>query len=129
MGMSAGNQKAQINVTPMIDVLLVLIIIFLVITPSKETGLKTLVPEPAADTRQPSPPFHDIVITVRGDRTVSLNREPVELENLPQRLARLSRTEAVVFVQGDRNLEFRQVAEVIDIARGAGLNRIALMTK
>ena len=129
MGMSAGNQKAQINVTPMIDVLLVLIIIFMVITPLTPTGLKTEVPQPAPATDRPQPPAHDIVITVRGDRTIRLNQEPVDLENLPQRLARISRTEAVVFVQGDRSLEFQQIAEVIDIAHGAGLNRIGLMTK
>ena len=50
------------------------------------------------------------------------------MANLPERLARLFRTEAVVFVRGDKSLDFGQVAEVIDIARGAGLTRIALMT-
>jgi len=129
MGISAGNQKAQINVTPMIDVLLVLIIIFLVITPMTPTGLKTEVPQPAPADGKPQPPAQDIVITVRGDRTIRLNQEPVDLEKLPERLARISRTEAIVFVQGDRSLEFQQVAEVIDIARGAGLNRIGLITK
>ena len=60
---------------------------------------------------------------------VDLNQELVELANLPALLARLSRTEAVVFVKGDRGLEFREIAQVIDIARGAGLNRIALTTQ
>jgi len=130
MAMPLGNAKAQINVTPMIDVLLVLIIIFMVITPTTSNGLKTLVPQPAPpDNNQVEPPSHDIVITIRSDRTVRLNQEPVELANLPERLARLFRTEAVVFVRGDKDLNFSQVAEVIDIARGAGLNRIALMTQ
>jgi biopolymer transport protein TolR len=131
MAMMGGNQKAQINVTPMIDVLLVLIIIFLVITPQSEVGLKALVPQPAPADAQPQPPSHDIVITVRSDRSVQLNQEPVELAKLQERLARLFRNAAdhVVFIRGDRNLDFRQVAEVIDIARGAGLTRIALTTR
>jgi biopolymer transport protein ExbD len=131
MGMSVGNQKAQINVTPMIDVLLVLIIIFLVITPVTPVGLKTQVPQPAPGDAQPAPPSHDIVITVRGDHTVRLNQEPVELSDLHERLVRLfgSQADHVVFVRADRNLEFGQIAQVIDIAKGAGLNRIALMTQ
>jgi biopolymer transport protein TolR len=131
MGMSVGSQKAQINVTPMIDVLLVLIIIFLVITPSTPVGLKTQVPQPAPADGQPAPPSHDIVITVRSDDTLRLNQEPVDLSDLHDRLVRLfgSQPDHVVFVRGDRNLEFRRIAQVIDIAKGAGLNRIALMTQ
>ena len=126
MSMSVGNQKSQINVTPMIDVLLVLIIIFLVITPLTPQGLKTLVPQPAPADALPQSVSHDIVISVRADKTVWLNQEPVELSKLQARLKGLS---GVVFVRGDRDLDFQQVAEVIDIARGAGLERIALMTQ
>src|SRR5437016_3217923 len=72
MGMSAGNQKAQINVTPTIDVLLVLIIIFMVITPLTPTGLKTLVPQPAPADEKPQPVSNDIVISVRNDKTLRL---------------------------------------------------------
>jgi biopolymer transport protein ExbD len=131
MAMLTRNQKAQINVTPMIDVLLVLIIIFLVITPQKQVGLKALVPQSAADDAQPQPPSQDIVITVRSDRTVQLNQEPIEMRNLQERLVRLfgNAADHVVFVRGDRTLDFQYVAEIIDIARGAGLNRIALMTQ
>ncbi len=130
MAMLAGNQKAQINVTPMIDVLLVLIIIFLVITPQTPVGLKALVPQPAPADPQPQPPSQDIVITVRSDRSVQLNQEPIEMRNLQERLVRLfgNAADHVVFVRGDKGLEFQQVAEIIDMARGAGLNRIALMT-
>ena len=131
MSMSVGNQQAQINVTPMIDVLLVLIIIFLVITPLTPQGLKTLVPQPAPADAQPQPVSHDIVISLRSDKTLRLNQEPVELSSLETRLKGLfkSGSNGVVFVRGDKGLEFRQVAEIIDIARGAGLDRIALMTQ
>jgi biopolymer transport protein ExbD len=124
------DRKAQINMTPMIDILLVLIIIFMVITPLTPTGLRTLVAQPASATRE-QPPAQDIVITVRPDGTVRLNQEPVNVADLRQRLARLVRTatDHVIFVRGEKELEFRAVAQVIDIANGAGLNRVALMTE
>jgi biopolymer transport protein TolR len=125
------DRKAQINMTPMIDVLLVLIIIFMVITPLTQTGLRTLVPQPAPANPAEAPPAQDIVITVRPDGTVRLNQEPVNVAGLRRRLMLLVRTatDHVVFVRGEKGLEFRAVAEVIDIANGAGLNRVALMTE
>ena len=82
-------ESHEINVTPMIDVLLVLIIIFLIVTPRREVGLKTLVPEsPAADQR-PQAPASDIVITVHRDHTVSLNQESLPAAQLEERLRRL----------------------------------------
>jgi len=125
------DRNAQINMTPMIDILLVLIIIFMVITPLTPTGLRTLVPQPAPAGREQPPPSRDIVITVRPDGTVRLNQEPVELKELRQRLKRLVRTatDHVVFVRGEKGLEFRAVAEAIDIANWAGLDRVALMTE
>jgi biopolymer transport protein ExbD len=130
--MSLGSQRgphANINMTPMIDVLLVLIIIFMVITPTTSHGLRALVPQPesgiAAET-----PSGDIVVTVNGDRTVSINREIVALADLGDRLRRLYANHPghPLFVRGGKALEFEHVAEVIDIARGVGLDRIALMT-
>src|SRR5207248_2136223 len=85
-----GNvSRKSVNVTPMIDVLLVLIIIFMVITPLTPTGLKTLVPQSAPADQQPQPVSHDIVISVRNDKTLCLNQEPIELARLQARLAAL----------------------------------------
>ena len=130
MAMMAG-QKAQINMTPMIDILLVLIIIFMVIAPLKQKGLQTLLPQPALPDSQPAPPANDIVLTVCSDGTLRLNQEPVDREHLGARLARLFQAapDHVIFVRGEKGIEFRPVAEVIDIANGAGLNRVALMTE
>ena len=131
MGIGGSGIRVEINVTPMIDVLLVLIIIFMIITPVAPTGLRTLVPQaPLADKEQPTR-FNDIVITVEQDKTVLLNRERVDMDSLAGRLARMVQTRGndVIFVRGEKDLEFRQVAEVIDIANGAGLRRVALMTQ
>jgi biopolymer transport protein ExbD len=130
MGMSVGGkgQKAEINVTPMIDVLLVLIIIFLVITPSNYKGLKALAPQEAAD----SPPvekIREIVITVAKDGAIEINQQPVEPGTLGERLLAMRGMSDHVFVRGDRELEYQAVAGVIDVARGAGWERVGLMTK
>ena len=133
MGMSLGGNgrpHANINMTPMIDVLLVLIIIFMVITLTTSHGLNALVPQPESGPPSEAPST-DIVVTVNGDRTVSINQETVAIEELSGRLRRLyvNHPGHPLFVRGGKDLAFEQVAQVIDIARGVGLDRIALMTK
>jgi biopolymer transport protein ExbD len=111
----------------MIDVLLVLIIIFMVIMPTTPLGLDALVPQPS-DAK--APPQTDIVITVRADGTYRLNQESLDLPGLQARLTALFRPGAsqVIFIRGDKNLEFARVAEVIDLAHGIGLAHVGLMT-
>jgi biopolymer transport protein ExbD len=126
---SHGPRKADINITPMIDVLLVLIIIFMVITPYS-VGLRTLVPDPAPE-RPQAPRAQDIVVTLQLDGTVLLNMERIELPALRARLLQIfqARGDDVIFLRGDGSLDFGRVAEVIDIAKGAGLSRVALMLR
>src|SRR5579859_520618 len=129
MGIATGaRSKAEINMTPMIDLLLVLIIIFMVITPLTPSGLRTLVPQRPEASRPES--SSDIVASVERDGSIRLNAERIELLALQERLSRIykARGDTVLFVRGDQALEFRQIAAVIDIAKGVGLQRVALMT-
>src|SRR6185295_17556126 len=134
MGMSVGGSggpKADINMTPMIDVLLVLIIIFMVITPLTPKGLEALVPQPPPPNAKPDlSDQRTVVIVIGRDKSMMINQEPTDENKLGGRLEEIfkTRAERVVFVKGDGDLEFREVAKAIDIAHGAGIDKVGLMT-
>jgi len=134
MGMAVGAKggtMADINLTPLIDVLLVLLIIFMVITPLKPKGLEALVPQPPPP-NQPVQPTDQrtVVIIINRDKSMMLNTEPTDENRLGGRLEEIfkTRAERVVFVKGDPDLEFQIVARAIDIAKGAGIDKVGLMT-
>jgi len=131
MAMNIGNSKAQINVTPMIDVLLVLIIIFMVITPTTSRGLDALAPPQATDPAPPGAVSREIVISIARDGAIEINSQAVEAGALSARLKEIYRSHVNnhIFVRGDGQLDYETVAHVIDAARGAGWDRIGLMTK
>jgi biopolymer transport protein TolR len=134
MAMTTGAKrgpKSDINMTPMIDVLLVLIIIFMVITPLTPHGLEALVPQPPPPNSKPNQAdLRTVVIVLEKDGSIKINQDPVQESNLQQRLEDIfkTRAERVVFVKGDPDLEFAPVARAIDIAHGAGIDKVGLMT-
>ncbi|MBY0504279.1 MAG: biopolymer transporter ExbD [Bryobacteraceae bacterium] len=137
MGMAVGSGKGgptpNINMTPLIDVLLVLMIIFMVITPLTPKGLEALVPQPPPKNSPPPPPDMDrtVVIIIDKDKKIKLNTEDIVEAQLGKRLEEVfkTRAERVVFVKGDPDLEFQYVARMIDIAKGAAIDKVGLMTK
>jgi biopolymer transport protein TolR len=131
MGTAVGpgaRTRAEINMTPMIDVLLVLIIIFMIITPVRSRGFNTVVPQPAATDTQPERNY-EIVITVRPGGAFLLNREPLDRVALKARMTQIfaSGPDRPVFVRGEGELQFGDIAEVVDLARGVGVYRVALI--
>jgi biopolymer transport protein TolR len=127
----SGGPRADINMTPMIDVLLVLIIIFMVITPLTPKGLETLVPQPPPpNQQQQQSDQRTVVIVIDKDRSMHINQEPTTEAALGPRLEEIfkTRAERLVFVKGDPDLEYRYVATAIDIAHGVGIDRVGLMT-
>lgn len=131
VGGGAGGPRADINMTPMIDILLVLIIIFMVITPLTPKGLEALVPQPPPpNQKQTEADQRTVVVSVNADRSMLINQEPTDEGRLGPRLEEIfkTRAERVMFVKGDPTLEFQYVAKVIDIAKGAGIDKVGLMT-
>lgn len=134
MGMKVGDSDgavADINMIPLIDVLLVLLIIFMVITPLTPKGLEALIPQPPpTDAQTPPGPDRTVVIIINKDRSMMLNTEPVNEDRLAERLLDVfkTRAERVCFVKGDPDLEFQYVAKAIDIAKGAQMDKVGLMT-
>lgn len=130
MQMGSRKTAAVINVTPMIDILLVLLITFMLL-PNHTKGLPAEVPEPAADSQPSVAKPLDSVLRIRKDRSIDIDSQPVLALELEGRLKTLSATRpgGVLFISGARELEYADVASVIDIARGAGFPRVGLLTE
>lgn len=135
MGMAVGGSKegpvSDPNIVPLIDVLLVLIIIFMVITPRVPTGLPTIVPQPPPPNEKAQPPDNrTIVVSVLNGNKVMINQDQSSWDMLGSRLFDIfkERADKVAFVKGDDDVSFSQVARAIDIMRGAGIDHVGLIT-
>lgn len=120
-------QKAEPNVVPLCDVLLVLIIIFMVITPMVQKGIDVKLPETTADTSVT--PVGLIVLTLKKDMSVMINNEAIDMSMLQDRLRSIysTRQDKTIFIRADAKLAYARVIEMIDIAKGAGVEVLGII--
>ncbi len=129
-GSGGGGLNAEPNVTPMIDVLMVLLIIFMVIVPSSRKALDVQLPDP-----NPAPttstPTSQIVLEVLPGGQFTVNKQPVAAAALPQRLKEIyaPRPDKIIFVKGDPRVKYQDVIQAMDVARGSGVKVIGVPPK
>jgi len=123
--------RADINVTPFIDILLVLLVIFMTISPNVPTGLKTNIREQPPPGVQPSEPEKVVVLSMDRNGVIKINQKEVQAPQLIEQLQEIfkTRSDRTIFVQGDEELLFSDMAHLIDLAKGAGIERLGLVTE
>lgn len=135
MAMGVGGvkgPKSDINITPYIDILLVMLIIFMVITPVHQMDLDVKVPQPTPREAELQPPDPSVIVVSMDERlNVRINQDPVTLDSLGSRLLDIykARANKNMFVSANSKLLYGDVVKIIDIAKGAGVGDIGLLTE
>ncbi|MEO8577317.1 MAG: biopolymer transporter ExbD [Gemmatimonadales bacterium] len=130
MTTGGGGLTNDINVTPMIDVLLVLLIIFMLVVPMSRKAIDLQLPDPTEQESSANPPPQIVLEVFPGDRYL-VNKEPITKANLPKRLKEIydGRPEKIIFVKGDPKTKYSDVIYAMDVSRGAGVKVIGVSPK